>query len=108
MTRGDIVVVAARGVDTGKPRPAVVVQSNSFTPTHDSITLCLITSNAIDTPMFRVSLPSGEQTGLVMGSQVMVDKVVTVPRAAIVGHIGSCDPVHLDAIDNALRGWLSL
>jgi mRNA interferase MazF len=108
MTRGDIVVVAARGVYTGKPRPAVVVQSNSFTVTHDSITLCLITSSAIETPMFRVSLPPGERTGLVIGSQVMVDKVVTVPRAAIVSQIGFCDPVHMDAIDNALRGWLSL
>lgn len=108
MTRGDIVVIAARGVYPGKPRPAVVVQSDSFTPTHDSITLCLITSSAIDTPMFRVSLPPGARTGLATGSQVMVDKVVTVPREAIVRHIGACDAVHLDAIDNALRGWLSL
>src|SRR5476651_2442632 len=102
MTRGDIVVVAARGVDTGKPRPAVVVQSDSFTATHDSVTLCLITSHTIATPMFRVSLPPGERTGLASSSQVMVDKVVTVPRGAIVRHIGSCDAVHLDAIDNAL------
>ena len=104
MTRGDIVVVvAARGVYTGKPRPAVVVQSDYFTPTHDSITLHLITSNAIDTPMFRVSLPPGERTGLAAASQVMVDKVVTVPRRAIVQQIGSCDPVYPDAIDDALR-----
>jgi mRNA interferase MazF len=108
MTRGDIVVVAARGVYTGKPRPAVVVQSDLFTSTHESITLCPITSDAIDTPMFRVSLPPGERTGLVAASQVMVDKVVTVPRTAIVRQIGSCDSVYLRAIDDALRGWLSL
>ena len=108
MTRGDIVVVAARGVYTGKPRPAVVVQSDYFTPTHDSVTLCLITSNPIDTPMFRVPLPSGERTGLAVDSQVMIDKIVTVPRAAVVRYIGSCDPVYLDAIDDALRGWLAL
>ena len=108
MTRGDIVVVAARGVYTGKPRPAVVVQSDLFSSTHESITLCLISSSPIDTPMFRVSLPPGERTGLLAASQVMVDKVVTVPRAAIVRHIGTCDSVYLLAIDDALRGWLSL
>jgi mRNA interferase MazF len=108
MTRGDIVVVAARGVYTGKPRPAVVVQSDLFAPTHESITLCLITSNTIETPMFRVPLPTGERTGLLEPSQVMVDKVVTVPRAAIVRQIGSCDSVHLLAIDDALRGWLAI
>jgi len=106
--RGAIVVLGARGVYPGKPRPAVIVQSDLFTPTHDSITVCLITSTAIDTPMFRVSLPPGERTGLAAASQVMVDKIVTVPRAAIVRQIGSCDPVYLDAIDDALRGWLSL
>ena len=31
MKRGAIVVVAARGAYTGKPRPAVVVQSDLFT-----------------------------------------------------------------------------
>ena len=108
MTRGDIVIVAARGVYTGKPRPAVVVQSNLFTPSHDSITLCLITSNTVSAPMFRVALPPGERTGLAAASQVMVDKLVTVPSAAIVRHIGSCDSIHLDAIDHALRVWLSL
>jgi mRNA interferase MazF len=106
--RGDIVIVAARGVYTGKPRPAVVVQSSPFIATHESVTLCLITSTAIDTPLFRVSLPFGEPTGLTAISQVMVDKMVTVPREAIVRQIGSCDPASLDAIDEALRVWLAL
>ena len=44
MKRGTIVVVAAPGAYTGKPRPAVVVQSDLFNPTHASLTICPITS----------------------------------------------------------------
>ncbi len=40
MKRGSIVVVAARGAYTGKPRPALVVQSDLFNPTHASVTIC--------------------------------------------------------------------
>lgn len=59
MKRGTIVVVAARGAYTGKPRPAVVVQSDLFNPTHASITLCPITSDCVDAPLFRLALPPG-------------------------------------------------
>jgi mRNA-degrading endonuclease toxin of MazEF toxin-antitoxin module len=40
VNRGAIVVVAAKGASTGKPRPALVVQSDLFNPTHHSGTLC--------------------------------------------------------------------
>ena len=40
MKRGTIVVVASRGAYTGKPRPAVVLQSDLFNPTHASVTIC--------------------------------------------------------------------
>lgn len=107
MTRGAIVVMAARGAHTSKPRPAVVVQANLFNLAHPSVTVCPITSECEDAPLFRVTLLPGNRTGLGAVSQVMIDKVVSIPRAAIGRQIGICDPVHLDAIDNALRGWLS-
>lgn len=108
MTRGGIVVVASRGTYTSKPRPAVVVQNDLFVATHASVTICLITSDIIDAPLFRVTLPSGERTGLATASQVMVDKVVSVPRSAIVRQIGRCDADELAIIDDALRTWLAL
>ena len=76
MKRGAIVVVAARGAYTGKPRPAVVVQSDLFNPTHASVTLCPITSDCVDAPLFRLNLSPGERTGLKKVSQVMIDKIV--------------------------------
>lgn len=108
MTRGAIVTVAARGVYTGKPRPAVVVQSDLFNATHASISVCLITSDFTDASLFRVTLPPGSRTGLSTTSQVMVDKVTSVPRSAVAGEIGRCDPDEIALIDDALRLWLSL
>ena len=108
MKRGAIVVVAARGPYTGKPRPALVVQSDLFNPTHASVTLCPITSDIVDAPLFRLTLLPGPRTGLMQVSQVMLDKLVSVPRGAITGEIGECDSRELDAVDDGLRRWLGL
>ena len=108
MKRGAIVVVAAKGAYTGKPRPALVVQSDLFNPTHASVTICPITSDCVDAPLFRLTLPPGSRTGLKTVSQVMVDKIVSVPRAAIGGEIGECDNGVLEAVDDGLRRWLGL
>jgi len=108
MTRGVLVIVATKGAYTNKPRPAVVVQTDLFTPTHASVTVCPVTSDCVDAPLFRVTLPSGRRTGLTTTSQVMVDKIVSVPRGAIVREVGQCDGDEIAAIDDALRMWLAL
>lgn len=108
MTRGDVVVVATRGAYTSKPRPALVVQSDAFNPTHSSVTICPITSDCVDAPLFRVPLPAGRRTGLAVPSQVMVDKVVSVPRAAIGQTIGRTASPELLAVRQALMEWLAL
>jgi mRNA interferase MazF len=106
--RGAIVVVAARGAYTGKPRPALVVQSDLFNPTHASVTICPITSDCVDAPLFRITLPPGARTGLRTVSQVMLDKIVSVPRAAVGGEIGQCDAREVEAVEDGLRRWLGL
>lgn len=108
MRRGAVVVVAARGAYAGKPRPALVVQSDLFNPTHQSVTICPITSDCVDAPLFRIPLPPGERTGLQTASQIMIDKVVSVPRAAIAEEIGRCDGAELEVAEEALRRWLEL
>lgn len=108
MKRGAIVVVAARGPYTGKPRPALVVQADLFNPTHASVTICPISSDCVDAPLFRLTLPPGARTGLRNVSQVMVDKIVSVPRGAVTGEIGQCDAGELAAVDDSLRRWLEL
>lgn len=108
MTRGDVVVVATRGAYTSKPRPAVVVQADAFNATHASITICPVTSDVVDAPLFRVPLPATRRTGLDMPSQVMVDKVVSVPRQAVGRVIGRLDAAELRTVSRALRDWLGL
>ena len=108
IARGAIVIVSARGAYTGKPRPALVVQADVFNPTHASVTICPITMARIDAPLFRVTLPPGERTSLKSASQVMVDKIVCVPRASIVRQVGCCDDATSRAVEDALRGWLGL
>jgi mRNA interferase MazF len=106
--RGDLVVVTARGSYTGKPRPALIVQDDLFNETHASLTVCPVTSELVDAPLFRVALPHGPRTGLVATSHVMVDKIVSVPRPSISRVIGRCTATELDAVDDALRRWLAL
>lgn len=108
MNRGAIVVVAARGPYTGKPRPALVVQSDLFNSTHRSVTVCPITSDCVDAPLFRIPLPPGQRTGLRTASQIMVDKIVSVPRSTITAEIGRCEGGELEATEDALRRWLEL
>jgi mRNA interferase MazF len=108
LKRGAIVVVAARGAYTGKPRPALVLQSDLFNPTHGSVTICPITSDCVDAPLFRIPLPPGKRTGLRATSQIMVDKVVSVPRSTISAEIGHCNESELAATEDALRLWLGL
>ncbi len=108
MTRGDVVTVATRGAYTSKPRPALVVQSDAFNDSHASITVCPITSDCVDAPLFRVTLPAGRRTGLQTMSQVMIDKVVSVPREAIGRTIGRAESSELDLVGRALLGWLAI
>ena len=108
LTRGDIVVVAARGAYTGKPRPALVVQSDLFNDTHASVTLCPITSDLVDADLFRITLPPGSRTGLESASQVMVDKIVSMPRTSIGKTIGQTGVEELAAVSDALVRWLDL
>ena len=108
MKRGDVVIIATRGAYTGKPRAALVVQADLFNDTHASVTVCPITSDCIDAPLFRVPLPPGDRTGLSAASQIMVDKIVSVPRASVGKTVGVCDIGEMSAVGDALHSWLEL
>jgi mRNA interferase MazF len=105
--RGDVVICAAPG-DYGKPRPAVVVQSDLFNGTHSSVAVCLITSHLEEAPLFRIPIPAGRTTGLKVESEVMVDKVIAIPRNKITGCAGRLPAGVLKEVDNGLRLWLEL
>jgi mRNA interferase MazF len=106
MKRGDLVTVAVSG-DYGKPRPALVVQADVFDQ-HPSVIVLPLTSEIYDAPLFRVTVGAGEETGLRILSQIMVDKATTVPRVKLGARIGQVDEVTMQAVKEALRGFLGL
>ena len=99
MQRGDLVTVAATG-DYGKPRPAVIVQTDAFPQNHASVVVCQLTSELVDAPDFRVTIDPGPENGLRLASQVMADKPVTIRRERVgqkIGYLGSQDLARLNA-----------
>lgn len=99
MRRGDLVTVAAAG-DYGKPRPAVIVQTDALPESHASVVVCQLTSELADASDFRVTIDPSPENGLRLTSQVMADKPVTIRRERIgqrIGHLGNRDMARLGA-----------
>jgi len=98
MRRGDVVTVAAAS-DFGKPRPAVIVQTDALPSKHASVVVCQMTSDCSEAPDFRVTIEPTEKNGLRMRSQVMADQPVTIRRQRIgrqVGHLDDKDIARLN------------
>ena len=105
--RGDVVLCVAPGA-YGKPRPAVVVQSDLFNPTHASATVCPLTSDLRDAPLFSLDLAPSMANGLKKPSQLMIDKIVSLPVERLRPAIGKVSHSQLAQIGAALRLWLAL
>jgi mRNA interferase MazF len=101
MPRGDVVTVAVSG-DYGKPRPAVIVQSDAFPPAHASVVICQMTSEIVDAPDFRLTIEPAAGNGLRTRSQIMVDKPVTVRRERIGRKIGQLSPADIGRLNVAI------
>jgi len=105
--RGDVVVCAFSG-DYGKPRPALVVQSDLFNETHASVVLCPISSEITGLSLFRVAIPASDAAGLRKDSEVMVDKLAAVRRTRVARRVGRLSRAQMALVDGALRLWLEL
>lgn len=101
MRRGDTVTVAMTG-DYGKPRPAVIVQTDAFPENHGSVILCQITSALAIESDFRVVIEPTAANGLRLRSQIMVDKTMAVQRHRIGRRIGALDATDMDRLNIAL------
>jgi mRNA interferase MazF len=106
MRRGDLVTVAAPG-DYGKPRPALVIQSDLFEAL-PSVTLCLVTSELRDAPIFRITIDPSPENGLRRVSQIQVDKVLTVARERVGATIGRLDDATLLKVSRSLAVFIGI
>ncbi len=106
MKRGDLVTVAMPG-DYGKPRPALVIQSDAFEHT-GTVTVLLISGTLVDAPLIRPTVRPTPQNGLRRPSQVQIDKAMSVKRDKIGATIGRLDDEILLAVTRSLALFLGL
>jgi mRNA interferase MazF len=105
--RGDIVTIGVQG-DFGKPRPALLIQSEMFNEAHATLTVLLISSELIDAPLFRLTIEPDQINGLTQQSQIQVDKAMTVRREKVGQVIGRVDDAMMVRVNRALALWIGL
>ncbi len=107
MKRGEIWTIAGGGDYTGKPRPAVIIQDDSFDATA-SITICAFTTDPTQAPLFRIPIEPSEKNGLRAPSRLMVDKITTVSKDRIGSQIGRLDDEDMVRLNRAILVFLGL
>lgn len=94
--------------DFGKPRPAVVIQSDLFA-NHTTVTVLPVTSTVTPgSPLFRLPLLPSAQNGLEAPSDVMVDRAMSVRPGRIGDTIGRLDQADILRVNRALALFLGI
>ena len=106
MKRGDLVPVAMSG-DFGKPRPALVIQSNRFEDT-GTVTVLLVSGTLVDAPLIRLTVQPTPENGLRQASQVMVDKAMSVKRGKLGPPFGRLDDETMLSVTRSLAVFLGM
>ena len=106
MKRGDLVTIALQG-DYGKPRPALIVQSDLFDE-HPSVTVLPVTGELRNAPLFRIQVEPDTDNGLQKTSEIMVDKAQSVPRERIGDVFGRLREEQMLAVNRSLAVFLGV
>ncbi|WP_334173785.1 type II toxin-antitoxin system PemK/MazF family toxin [Sinomonas sp.] len=104
--RGEIWTVAGGGY-ASKPRPALVIQDDRFDDV-GSLTVIPLTSTLNDTPLLRIPVEPSQRTGLTQKSQIMIDKMTTVPRANAHQRVGHLTSTEMVEVERALLVFLGI
>lgn len=106
MKRGDLLTVALQG-DYGKPRPALIVQSDLFNK-HPSMAILPVTSEIRDAPLVRFTVEPSKNNGLIKTSQIMIDKIQAVPKDKLNKPFGKITDAELLEIERLLALFLGI
>ena len=107
MNRGDLVTVALQG-EHGKPRPALVIQSDLFANLTSTVTIALLTSASLDIPIFRVPIEPSETNALRTRSFVMVDQIFSASTRRFGAVFGRLDDTDVLSVNRALALFLGI
>jgi mRNA interferase MazF len=106
MNRGDFATISIQS-DFGKPRPALIIQSDLFNE-HATVTVLLVSSTLVDAPLFRITVQPDQENGLRKPSQVMVDKIMTVKRNKLGKVFGSANDALMLEVERSLMVFLGI
>ena len=99
-------MVALQG-DSGKPRPAVVIQADLFDALSTVVVLPL-TSTLQDANITRIDVTPSDENGLRVPSQIAVDRPQTVRRSKLGPTIGRLDNDVMLVVQRAVVVFLGL
>lgn len=101
LRRGDVVIAVFPG-ELGKPRPAVVLQSDTLTDIFSTVLSCPLTTHLIDAPILRPIIIPNAENGLQVVSQIMVEKLSPLRKDVIRQVIGQLSGGEITRLETAL------
>ena len=107
MKRSEIWTAAAGRGNVGKPRPVVIVQDDRFDATA-SVTVCAMTTDPTDAPVFRILIEPDDLNRLREPIRLMVDKLTTVSRSKVGEQIGRLSDDDVVRLGRAMLVFLGL
>ena len=106
LKRGHFVPIVSPG-SYGKPRPALIIQSDLFNEL-PSITVLPLTSTLRNVSLFRIRVEPSRENGLTVVSEIMVDKILTLPNDKIGQPFGKIDPILMEEVSKSLIVFLGI
>jgi mRNA interferase MazF len=107
LKRGEIWTLSGGPGYAGKPRPAIIVQSDKFDATR-SIIVCPLTSIELDAEPVRFAIAPSRTNGLHVRSYAMVDKLTAIPKSRIGRRIGQLDPAGVSSLNQHVIVFLGV
>lgn len=108
MKRGEVWTVSGGPDYAGKPRPAVILQNDTYLGLTESTTICMFTTDAGETKFDRPIVNPDNSNGIRDQSYLMVDKISTVPRTKMGCRIGNLGEADIIALNRAAIDFLGL
>lgn len=89
----------------GKPRPVLIVQNDAYLAL-SSVTIVPLTSHVTEPRVVRPQVMPSPENGLNEVSQVMADKITTIPRTRLRDRVGQLDEADVMRVETAMLIFL--
>jgi mRNA interferase MazF len=107
LKRGEVWTASGGKDYAGKPRPVVIIQDDRFDAT-ESVTICALTTDPTDAPLFRVPIEPASGNGLRSPSRLMVDEITTISKSKLGFRIGRLTDENMVHLNRAIVVFLGI